>query len=221
VWRKFQCLAVIIRPPMIDCFALLNEPRRPQIDLEALKAKFRALSTESHPDRFHNGSDSEKLAANQRYLELNAAYNCLRHPQERLQHLLELERGTKPDDLQEIPNGAMNLFAEVGQLCRNVDAFLRERAEITSPLLKVQAFERAMEWMEKLKSLRQRINSQQEALMSDLDSLNAVWLAAPAVGASDRPDALPLAPLDQIYRVISYLSRWSEQIQERLVQLSF
>jgi curved DNA-binding protein CbpA len=104
--------------------------------LEALKAKFRVLSTETHPDRFHNENDSEKQAVNQRYLELNAAYNCLRQPQERLQHLLELELGAKPDDLQQLPNGAMDLFAEVGQLCRNVDAFLHERAEITSPFFR-------------------------------------------------------------------------------------
>src|SRR5882672_11260819 len=102
---------------MIDCFALLNEPRRPQIDLEALKAKFRSLSSEAHPDRFHNKNDSEKQVVNQRYLELNAAYMCLRRPQERLQHLLELELGAKPDYLQQIPNDAMDLFAEVGQLC--------------------------------------------------------------------------------------------------------
>jgi DnaJ-domain-containing protein 1 len=206
---------------MIDCFALLNEPRRPQIDLEALKAKFRSLSTEAHPDRFHNASDSEKRVVNQRYLELNSAYNCLRQPQERLQHLLELELGTRPDGLQQIPNGAMDLFAEVGQLCRDLDAFLRERIKITSPLLKVQAFERAMEWMDKLKSLKQRINVQQDGLIIELDSLNAVWLAAPAIGSSNRRDALPLARLEQIYRAMSYLSRWSEQIQERLVQLSF
>jgi len=210
-----------IHRPMIDCFALLNEPRRPQIDLEALKAKFRARSIEAHPDRFHNESDSEKQAVNQRYLELNAAYNCLRQPQERLQHLLELERGTKPDDLQQIPNHAMDLFVEVGQLCRDLDSFLRERSEITSPLLKVQAFERAREWMEKLKSLKQRISAQQDALIIELGSLNAVWLAAPPVGASNRRDALPLARLEQIYWGVSYLSRWSEQIQERLVQLSF
>ncbi|MEO8428888.1 MAG: hypothetical protein ABI651_17470 [Verrucomicrobiota bacterium] len=205
---------------MTDCFALLNEPRQPQIDLEALKAKFHALSAEAHPDRFHNESDSEKQVVNQRFLQLNAAYKCLRRPQERLQHLLELELGTKPDHVQQIPNDAMNLFFEVGQLCRDLDAFLRERTEMTSPLLKVQAFERAMEWMEKLKSLKLRITAQQDASIMELDSLNAVWLAAPAIGASNRRDALPLVRLEQIYRVVSFLSRWSEQIQERLVQMS-
>jgi len=206
---------------MIDCFALLNEPRRPQIDSKALKAKFLSLSTEAHPDRFHNESDSEKQAVNRRYLELNAAYSCLCQPQERLQHLLELERGAKLDDLQQIPNGAMDLFVEVGQLCRELDGFLREKTRITSPLLKVQAFERGMEWTEKLRSLRQRIDVQQDGLTIELDSLTPIWLAAPAIGASDRCDALPLARLEEIYRVMSYLSRWSEQIQERLVQLSF
>jgi hypothetical protein len=75
--------------------------------------------------------------------------------------------------------------------------------------------------MEKLKSLKQRISAQQDALIIELGSLNAVWLAAPPVGAANRRDALPLARLEQIYWGVSYLSRWSEQIQERLVQLSF
>jgi hypothetical protein len=46
-------------------------------------------------------------------------------------------------------------------------------------------------------------------------------MTAPPVGASNRREALPLARLEQIYWGVSYLSRWSEQIQERLVQLSF
>src|SRR4051812_33187546 len=98
---------------MIDNFALLNEPRRPWVDPDALKTKFLALSSEVHPDRVHNAAEVEKQAANQRYSELNAAYNCLREPKDRLQHLLELELGAKPKDIQRIPAGTMDEFFEV------------------------------------------------------------------------------------------------------------
>src|SRR5215211_6108962 len=122
---------------MIDYFALLNEPRRPWIDPELLKAKFLSLSAEVHPDRVHSVSDSEKDSANQRFVELNAAYHCLREPRDRLLHLLELESCEKPKKVQPVGAGTTELAMELGQLCRAVDTFLAERAKVSSPVLKV------------------------------------------------------------------------------------
>jgi DnaJ-domain-containing protein 1 len=199
---------------MIDNFALLNEPRRPWIDAGTLKARFLALSCEVHPDRVHNAPETEKQAANQRYSELNAAYNCLRDPKERLQHLLELELGTKPGDIQRIPPGTMDEFFEVGQLCRQTDAFLAEKAKVSSPMLKLQLFERAQEWTDKLNVLQQKINVRREALTVELQMMNSAWESSP------ENLQLPLVRLEEIYRLLSYFARWSEQIQERIVQLS-
>ena len=203
-----------------DAFNLLNEPRRPWLDAEALKQKFLPLSSAAHPDRTHNAPESEKQQANERYAELNAAYSTLREPRDRLLHLLELELGAKPSDIQRIPPGTMDLFVEVGQFCRDVDAFLASRGSVTSPLLKVQMFERGMEWTDKLQALQQRINAKRDELTGELQQMNAVWDAAPAIGSQERPAALPLERLEQIYRVFSYIARWSEQIQERNVQLA-
>ena len=205
---------------MNDAFALLSEPRRPWLDAEALKQEFLALSSEVHPDRVHSASDVQKQAANARYAELNAAHNTLREPRERLLHLLELERGAKPSDIQRIPPGTMDLFVEVGQLCRDVDAFLAERAKVTSPLLKVKMFERGMEWTDKLQALQQNINAKREELAAELQQMNPVWESAPPISSPERAAALPLERLEQIYRVFSYIARWSEQIQERNVQLA-
>ena len=69
---------------MTDYFALFDEPRRPWLDTDSLKAKFLALSAQAHPDRVHGAAETDKLAANHRYTELNAAYNCLREPRDRL-----------------------------------------------------------------------------------------------------------------------------------------
>ena len=128
-----------------DFFALLQEPRRPWLDAEQLKSRFHALSTEAHPDRFHQAAVSERESATHRYASLNAAYSALKEPKDRLLHLLELERGGRPEDIQKIPPGTMDLFVEIGQACRDVDAFLKERSEVTSPLLKVQYFRKAIE----------------------------------------------------------------------------
>lgn len=205
---------------MTDSFLLLSEPRRPWLDAEILKQKFLPLSSAVHPDRTHNASEDEKQKSNARYAELNAAYNTLREPRDRLLHLLELELGAKPKDVQRIPPGTMDLFVEVGQICRDVDAFLAQRGNVTSPLLKVQMFERGMEWTDKLQALQQRINAKRDELAGELQQMNAVWESAPAIGSPERPAALPLERLEQIYRVFSYIARWSEQIQERNVQLA-
>ena len=206
---------------MTDNFALFNEPRRPWLDPDALKAKFLSLSAEIHPDRLHNALEEEKNSATQRYAELNAAYNCLREPKERLLHLLELELGAKPGDVQKTPTDLNVLFFEVGQLGRDVDSFLAEKAADPSPLLKVQMFEQAMEWTDKLKTVQQKINAKRDGLARELQTMNAAWEAAPAWGTETRRDALPLERLERIYRHFSYLTRWTGQLQERVVQLSF
>lgn len=205
----------------MDNFVLLNEPRLPWIQPDEIKQRFHSLSGGVHPDRVHNASEAEKSSANQRYAELNAAYNCLREPRDRLLHLLELELGNKPSDIQKIPPGTMDLFIEVGQTCRDADAFLAEKAKITSPLLKVQLFERGQDWSDKLNALQQKINAKREELSTELRAMNSAWENAPQIGSPIRIAALPLERLEQIYRVFSYIARWSEQIQERVVQLSF
>ena len=205
---------------MTDQFALLNQPRRPWVEAEALKASFFELSAGVHPDRVHGAAESDKQKANQRYAELNAAYNCLRSPKSRLQHLLELELGTKPKEVQATAPGGIELCMAVGTLCREVDRFLTDRAEVTSPILKVQQFERAQEWTERARELQRSLHEKQERLTAELQKLNAAWEIAPPSGEARRA-ALPLGRLEAIWRDCSYLARWSEQIQERIVQLSF
>lgn len=197
---------------MTDYFALLNEPRRPWLEAEALKEKFLALSAEVHPDRVHLSSEADKLATNRRYTELNAAYHCLREPRDRLRHLLELELGKKPSDLTNVPDDLMDLFFGVGKVLKETDAFIVEKSKATSPLLQVQLFERGQEWIEKLGGLRQTINSRREPLINELKSLSATW---------DGEPQKPLERLLEIWRLLSFYERWLAQIQERLVQLSF
>ena len=200
---------------MTDYFALFNEPRRPWLDVEALKQKFLAASATVHPDRVHNLGETERAAAQERYTELNTAYNCLREPKERLQHLLQLELGVLPKDIQRIPSNLMDLSLEVGKACREADAFLAEKARVTSPLLQVTFFERGQEFAEKLQRLRQRVNAFSEQLTAELQQIDTDWQA----GASPRNTLLQR--LEELYRLFSYFSRWNAQLQDRVVRLSF
>ena len=206
---------------MTDCFGLLQQPRRPWLDPEGLKATFHQLSASTHPDRFHQAPDCEKEEATRRYASLNAAYNTLREPKDRLLHLLELEAGERPKDIQKIPPGTMDLFVEVGQTCRAVDDFLASRSQITSPLLKVKAFQDGMEWVDKLTRLQQTIESRRHDTARELLSLNPLWEQAdPTPASRQRQALLPLERLEQLYRTSSYIHRWTEQLQQRIVELA-
>ena len=200
---------------MPDYFALLNEPRRPWLEADLLKQKFLALASYAHPDRVHNASESEKAEVTKRYAQLNAAYNCLAEPKLRLLHLLELELGTKPKDIQTIPAALADLFAEVANTCRSADGFLAEKSKATSPLVQVQLFERGQDWVEKLNGLQRKLNELREKFSGELKLLDAEWMAANAVS---RRETLP--KLEELYRLFGYFNRWNNQIQERVVQLS-
>src|SRR5271154_3921365 len=155
---------------MTDNFALLNEPRRPWIEPDLLKQKFLALSANLHPDKIHSASDAEKNVAAKQFAELNAAYNCLLEPKSRLLHLLELELGAKPKDIQQIPPALADLFAEIAAVCHRADDFITEKSKVTSPLLQVQLFERAQDWIEQLNSLQRKLNDLREKLTGELKS---------------------------------------------------
>ncbi|MGA2175053.1 MAG: hypothetical protein ABSH38_08750 [Verrucomicrobiota bacterium] len=205
----------------MDPFAALDQPRQPWIDLDALKARFLELSAQAHPDRVHTATGEERAAATRHYAELNAAYNCLREAKSRVLHLLELELGAPPANLKDIPPDTMDLFVEIGLLCRGADGIVAARAKAPSPLLQAQWFEPAMAWAEKLGALQQEIHLRQGKLLAELKEMNAAWNSAPPPGSPARASALPLRRLEEMARDLSYLARWSEQLQERITQLSF
>jgi len=205
---------------MTDCFALLDEPRRPWLDAEALKEKFLARAAAVHPDRFHGSTPAEKEKASRRYSELNGAQARLRDTKDRLAHLLELELGRRPLDVQQVPAVAMELFFKVGQLCRETDELLAGRGQVTSPMLKVQSFERSLELADRISGLQRVLAEAMDAIETQLRTLNAAWLAAPAVGSPQRAGRLPLDRVEALYRESSFLARWRGQLQERFVQLS-
>lgn len=197
---------------MTDYFALLGQPRRPWLDAEALKQAFFTLSSEAHPDRVHGGTETERQSANQRSSELNIAYACLREPRDRLRHLLELELGRKPSDLQDIPESFASLFMEVASVCREADGFITRQAAITSPLLRAQSVTEVHEWMDRLMTFQRRISELQNELLAELRTLDARWSEAITRNTL-------LRDLERICRWLGFFGRWHSQIQERVNRL--
>ena len=204
---------------MTDYFVLTGEKRRPWLDPDTLKQKFLELSAAVHPDRVHNADVTQKQKSQHDYTELNAAYQCLREPKERLRHLIELERGTKPEQVQRIPPDLMNLSLEIGQVCRLADGIIAERAKTTSPLLQVNLFERAQQEIEKLTVLQRKLEGQHSALLNLLREFDVQWDSSGTPGSA--PHTNLLTRLEELYRLLSYYERWNSQVRERIAQLSF
>jgi DnaJ-domain-containing protein 1 len=199
---------------MTDYFALMSEPRRPWLEADTLKAKFIALSAETHPDKAETENEAERAVAAGAFAEVNAAYHALADPKLRLLHLLELESGVKPGEIQQIPASLADLFAEVATACQSTDRFLAEKSLVTSPLLHVHWFERSQEWVERLNVLQQKLNGLHGQVVEQLKKVDAKWTGADTAG---RQALLPA--LEELYRLFGYFSRWSRQIQERVLQL--
>ena len=202
---------------MTDYFTLLGQPRRPWVDLEALKEKFFALSTTVHPDRVHGADKTIKAQADESYAALNAAHQCLRETKLRLQHLLLLETGSKPGDLKTIPEDLVQMFSQVALLLRQTDPLLKEKAQAVSPMLKVGVLERAMPHLGNISTLRAAIDRRRSELDGELHALDAGWEAA-AGNFETREQAL--AEVRRLYHLFGFLDRWSAQLGERMIQLT-
>ena len=202
---------------MTDYFALLDEPRRLWMDTERLKTKFLSRSAQVHPDKIHAATAAARETANRSFAELNAAFNCLRDPKARLRHLLELELGARPKEVQEIPPDLAELFGEIARLRREVNSFLAESARIQSALLRVQRFERAQEWVDRLRAAQKRLGDHTAGLLSELQALDAEWIRS---GNDPVQRGVLLRKVEQILQRVSFYSRWDSQFQETIVQLT-
>jgi curved DNA-binding protein CbpA len=200
---------------MTDYFALMGQARRPWLDPEALREKFISLSATTHPDRMRDGGEPVLRAAQDRSAELNAAYQCLREPRDRLRHLLALERGTAPAELQLVEPELMDMFAGLNRVLRQADGVLGEKAPLASPLLQAQWYGRAQACQEELAAEGRRLADRLEQLDTGLKRSGEAWDRA----TTEERRAI-LDRLEFVYRSYGFLNRWSSQVRERLVRFA-
>ena len=189
-----------------DLFALLGEARRPFLDPERIKDRFHELSRSQHPDQ-HGGEDASGVE----FARLNGAQATLRDPKARLRHLLELEypqaRLTGPTT---VPGALADLFAPVHGLLQEIDALLAKKAAATSALARAVLARPEMALREEAERRLATLDGLHMTALADLKAFDRRWEPRPP-DAEDR--------LRDFYQRFSYLSRWIEQLRERLFQL--
>jgi hypothetical protein len=190
-------------------FAQFELEPAPELDVAALKERFARATSESHPDRFAQASEEERSTAESRYSALNQAYQTLIDPRARLLALYELTKGQKPPDIQRIPPGTMDLFKEVGEMCRELDAFLEKKGMATGRMEKAGLMSEELTLQDSLTDLRMKLEQFGATVEGEIVALDGRWRA----GDKD------LNALEAVYRKYSYLARWRQQLEEREIAL--
>ena len=190
-------------------FAFFELEPAPALDAAALKERFARATSESHPDKFAQSAEPERLAVEARYAALNQAYQTLIDPRARLLALYEMTKGAKPPDIQRIPPGTMDLFKEVGEMCRELDAFLEKKRITTGRLERAGLMSEELTLQDALVALRMKLEQFAATVDAELAALDARWRA----GNKD------LNALEAVYRKYSYVSRWRQQLEEREIAL--
>jgi len=192
-----------------DPFALFELPPAPGLDAAALKERFARATSESHPDKFAQSPEAERIEAEAHYSKLNQAYQTLIDPRARLLALYELTKGEKPRDIQRIPPGTMDLFKEVGEMCRSLDEFLERKRLKTGRLERAGLMSEELTLQDALTALRMKLEQFAATVDAELAALDGRWRA----GDKD------LNALEAVYRKYSYVSRWRQQLEEREIAL--
>jgi DnaJ-class molecular chaperone len=190
-------------------FALFELEPAPALDADALKERFARATAESHPDKFAQSPEAQRLQAESQYAALNQAYQTLIDPRARLLALYELTRGEKPRDIQRIPPGTMDLFKEVGEMCRELDGFLERKRATTGRLEKAGLMSEELTLQDSLTTLRMKLEQFAATVETELKTLDMRWRA----GDKDAN------ALEAVYRKYSYVARWRQQLEEREIAL--
>lgn len=182
---------------MADYFAILGQPRRPWLDQDQLKEAFHRLAAQAHPDVA--GSQSAE------FMLLNTAYNTLRDPKSRLQHLLALEAPEQPTTKQGIPPEVDELFMQVGQQQHAAASFLNKYASAQSPLTKAL------------------LSAERFKILEDLERTLGVLDAQQAQVFEELRKADPVAHVERLGKwsqQLAYLGKWRAQLQETISRLA-
>jgi molecular chaperone HscB len=94
-------------------FSILNIVPAFDIDLAMLEAEYFKAQRQYHPDRFIGKSAEERTAALAQSMDINQAYEALKNPLKRAQHLLKLQGvtvGTDNDSIKPSPALLMEIM---------------------------------------------------------------------------------------------------------------
>ncbi|HEX8295767.1 MAG TPA: DnaJ domain-containing protein [Chthoniobacteraceae bacterium] len=184
---------------MLDHFATLQQPRRPWLDPEELKASFHRLSATLHPDVRESG-DADQFTA------LNAAYSTLREPAARLRHLLELEQPELLQSSAEIPEELADLFMQIGGELRSFQHWLSRQNAATTPLARALLAGDSEALRQRFESIDAALACAYQDLLQELQRADELWPAT-------------IGDLPLLQNRLTYLAKWRSQVREALFRL--
>jgi curved DNA-binding protein CbpA len=185
---------------MTDYFALLDQPRLPWLDRETLKEIYHSKTLQTHPD---SGTDAG-------FADLNEAYQVLRDPKRRLQHLLELHDAPRPAPNQPVPPDLQELFLQIGDLNQQIQPLLAKIRVASNELSRSLLKGELVSVQKKIAGLREKVTSMTATAEQQLRDMNSKWPADPAG---------QIGNAGHLYLRFAYLGRWSEQLDELAFQL--
>ena len=95
---------------------------------------------------------------------------------------------------------------EMAQTLASADAFLQTAPQEDSPILKAKRFAESLTQIDKLTALQKKLFSLRSQIEEELKAMNSI------------PEKeIPLERLEELYRSLSYISRWDEQLREKLL----
>jgi molecular chaperone HscB len=176
-----QCTKILTLGRQGDYFSFLGVPRKLNLDVAELEARFRALSRQFHPDYFYNATAAERRASLERSSYLNDAYRTLRHPISRLEYLLSVEgMDRRRADREAGEDGGADrvppaLLEEVFALNEELDAVRELRTGGAPP----------EQWKGRLQAARHPIEVKRAEHEAQLEQLFARWDAMVDAGGED------------------------------------
>jgi curved DNA-binding protein CbpA len=181
---------------MTDYFALLDQPRSPWLDPDALKETYHRKTLEQHPD-------STRSTDGDGFTELNEAYQVLQNPKRRLHHLLSLENRA-PSAHQAVPADLQELFLQIGALNQSAMPLLEKMRSALNPLSRSLLKAEIVATQKELGHLRDQVQK----------------LTAAADTCLRQTGTSQVEELTDLYQRFAYLGRWSAQLDELAFQLS-
>ncbi|MFN2509592.1 MAG: DnaJ domain-containing protein [Chthoniobacterales bacterium] len=195
---------------MRDCFALLDQPRRPWIDLEKLKQAFHRKTLQEHPDARPAGAVAG--GAENAFAQINDAYQVLQDPKQRLQHLLQLEGQASASSIDSTPKEAEELFPLVAAALQAAERVVQKRADATNPLSRSLMEAERLQSERGLGEVLLRLSRLRGEADAELQELDGRWFSA---GKEER-----VGQLQRLYLRYAFVTRWIAQLEEKRTQLA-
>ena len=188
---------------MTDYFALLDQPRAPWLDSEALKEVFHAKTLAAHPDAGASGSARQ-------FAELNEAYQVLQDPKRRLHHLLTLEGSPPSPAHQAIPADLQELFLQIGEATQHANRVLEKMRAASNALGKSLLQKEVMAAKDRIAGLQTNVRELSDVANEELRRISSGWSANAKA---------QMARATILYQRFAYLGRWTVQLDELAFQL--